>query len=266
MLSNYFPIFDVYECFKYLVVDKGCDVSIQNSQGELPLHMLLKCCCLYAHNPTIEKLMMMMANDRKFNINAQDSDGNTPLHIACKKRCLKAVIYLACNFECDFNVINNQGNLPLHLVLSSEMSLEAVKVVSDRCTSKHTQNAQGMSPLHVACLAYHEDTDAVLELVLDTRCVNIQDSDGNTPLHLACESGNLKAVLFLACQQNCDVNLVNVQQCLLLHYALKSHMPLEAIKAVSSTCTLKHTQMKENGKTPLHIACDEAKFLTRILN
>ena len=85
--------------------------------------------------------------------------------------------------------------------------------------------------------------------------INIQDSDGNTPLHMACKHGDLKAVFFLV-QHGCDVNLLNTQQSLALHHALRSLMPLEAIKVISTGCTMKHTQNKY-GKTSLHVACEE---------
>ena len=183
-LSSYEKIFD---CCKYLMLEKRTDINIQNNLGELPLHILLKS---QPVSYNWEKLTVMISNYKSFKVNAQDSSGNTPMHIACMKGNVKAVLYLASNFTCNLNLTNEEGCLPLHYALGTRMSLEAIKAVTSRCTLKHMQNNVGKTPLHIACEEYYSRGDRMmlLELISDTGSTNVQDTSGNTPLHFAYKS------------------------------------------------------------------------------
>ena len=96
----------------------------------------------------------------------------------------------------------------------------------------------------------------MLELVSDAKSINVQDNEGNTPLHIACQMDDLESIIFLASKYNCDVNLLNGDQCLPVHYAVRSRKAMEMAKVVSTGCTLIHMQNR-NWMTPLHIACKE---------
>ena len=82
--------------------------------------------------------------------------------------------------------------------------------------------------------------------------VNSQDRSGNTLLHIACMNGDVQTTLYLTSNFICNLDLINDEGYLPLHYALSSKMPFQAIKAVSHGCTQKHHKNKE-GQTPLHI-------------
>ena len=70
-------------------------------------------------------------------------------------------------------------------------------------------------------------------------------------------------VLYLVSEFKCDLNMSNNEGCIPLHYALSSNLALEAIKAVSSGCTIKCKQ-NNVGKTPLHIACENMQYLNNV--
>ena len=149
------------------------------------------------------------------------------------------------------------------------MPLEVIKEICVRCTQKHKQNELGKTPLHIACentTFYHDKKwKDVLELVCDARSLNVQDADGNTPLHIACKMDDTDTAFFLVSEKFCDVNLVNYDQCLPLHYAVKSCKAMELVKIASTGCTQIHVQDK-NGMTPLHYVCNKnnvqvAKYL-----
>ena len=161
------------------------------------------------------------------------------------------------------NLINSEGCLPLHYALEASMPLEIVDIVGRGCSLKHIQNKDKKTPLHIACEIYSLISDEQIQLlnvVSDKNSVNCQDKNGNTPLHYACKNRNLDTVLYLICQLGCDVDIGNNQECLPLHYALESHMSIEAIRAICGQCKIKYKQNKF-GKTPLHVACTELKFL-----
>ena len=143
------------------------------------------------------------------------------------------------------------------------MPLEVIKEICIRCTLKHTQNELGWTPLHIACknveyytLYSKEKRKDLLELVSDAKSINVLDNEGNTPLHIACQMDDLESIIFLASKYNCDVNLLNGDQCLPVHYAVRSSKAMEMVKVVSTGCTLIHMQNR-NWMTPLHIACKE---------
>ena len=266
---NHYYKSDILDCFKYLILEKKCDLNITNNQNELPLHVFLKSQGWYYRDSydqsEREELTRLVSSIESLKINTQDSDGNTPVHLACMNDDPATVIYLVSTFECDMNLINSERYLPLHYALKSKMSLEVISIVSSGCTLKHMQNEEGKTPLHIACeLTMHSmDSDEqtkVLDLVSHEKSVNYQDKDGNIPLHSACKQGNLKAVLYLVRQYGCEVNIVNYEQCLPLHYAIESHISIEALKAICNGCTMKYKQNKFD-KTPLHIACEQFKYL-----
>ena len=252
---------NILDCFKYLILEKKCDLNVTNKQDELPLHVYLKSKDEYFYEEyetnEWEELITMVSNIDSSAVNIQDSDGNTPLHLACMMNDTIVVTYLSSKFECDLNLINSEECLPLHNALESHMPLEMIHIVGRGCTSKHVQNKSKQTPLHIACERYHlssKEQNQLLDIVSDDKIVDHKDRHGNTPLHYACKRGSQDTVLYLINQMRCDVNLSNNEQCLPLHYALESCMSIEAIKAISSRCTKKY---KKNlaGKTPLHIVC-----------
>jgi ankyrin repeat protein len=259
----------IFECFKYLILEKNCDLNIANEQQELPLHVYLKYQDDYFQDDyetsEQEELLRMISNIDCSAINTQDADGNTPLHLACMNSDTIAVTYLTSQFECDVNLINSEGCLPLHIALASCMPLEVVSIVGKGWSKKHLQNKNKETPLHIACrpsmLQYRlssEEQNELLDIVSDENSVNCKDRYNNTPLHYACKRGSQDKVFYLIFQLGCDVNLLNNEQCLPLHYALESHMSIEVIKAICSRCTMKYKQNMV-GKTPLHVACEELR-------
>jgi ankyrin repeat protein len=121
-LSSNYQIDNLLDCCKYLIVEKkrNGDLNIQNDQGELPFHVLLKNPQLYydMYNSSTsrkwEKLTAILSNNSSFKVNSQDSSGNTLLHIACMKNYIQPLLYLTSNFSCNLDLINSDGYLPLY--------------------------------------------------------------------------------------------------------------------------------------------------------
>ena len=257
----------VIECLKFFVHEKKCDTNIQNNCGEMPLHIVLKIKNSYSNIPDVQsdidkRVIKLITSDECYRVNTQDIDGNTPLHIACQGGDSSIVLYLVSNFKCDLNITNKDECLPLHYALSSKLSLDAVKAVINGCTMKCKQNNDGKTPLHIACENIHywksDKKKVLLNLICDKVIINVQDDKGNTPLHIASKQHDLETALYLTSHFQCNLDLLNDDHCLPLHYAISSHSDrlcsLDLLKIVSG-CTSMHVQ-NSNGMTPLHIACE----------
>ena len=252
--ERFIALFTSDECFR---------INTQDIDGNTPLHIA----CSYNNIPEIQgdidkRVIELITSDECFRVNTQDIDGNTPLHIACQVGDSSTVLYLVSNFKCDLNITNNEKCLPLHYALSSKLSLDAVKVVINGFILKYIQNNDGMTPLHIACenMQYlkNDEKMVLLDLISDKVNINVQDVKGNTPLHIASEQYDLETALYLTSHFRCDLDLLNYDHCLPLHYAVSSHSDklcsLDLVKVVSG-CTSMHVQNKK-GMTPLHIACE----------
>ena len=191
----------ILKCVNYFTAQKSSNISIQNKQGETPVHVLLKVrerCQPHKWDDSMwEELMNMVCGGQKcFDVNVQDEDGNTPLHIACRIGKLAIIKLLILNFNCNLNLVNKDGCLPLHYAATS---LEAVKIISDGCTILHSVNNSGMTPLHIACK--EAQLDVVKFLIFERKCLqNLGDEAGI----------NNNLCIHLACQYESDINLLKV--------------------------------------------------------
>ena len=274
---------DVESIMQFLIVERKCDVSIVNNEGNLPLHVAIK-----------SRRLIMSVTPKLFNcdVNTQNNDGNTPLHLACQSwnhdNINFFIRFLTIEHSCDTSIANNEGNLPLHIAISEWLSLDIVKLVCN-CSIVNTQNKNGDTPLHLACksdcaknimnfLTVEQkcDTSIVnnegnlpLHVAIKSRrlimsvtpklfnCdVNTQNNDGNTPLHLACQSWNHDNInffiRFLTIEHSCDTSIANNEGNLPLHIAISEWLSLDIVKLLSN-CSIVNTQNK-NGDTPLHLA------------
>ena len=250
---------DVLPCFKYLLLERKCNVNIQNNLKELPFHILLK-----NNNVTTDmrESILAMCSKSDININAQDGKGMTLLHVACNDGSLSMVCYLTSNFQCDVNLSDNEGNLPLHYAVKSQgrgyysledmsTSLEMAQLVSKGCTQIHAKNNSGITPLHTACsdcnmdlvkyLAFHKQYPLNLSPASD-----VYD---NLDIHLACQKEEDIALLkVLANQQNINRlgRLINDSY---EGYERYSGTPLHI------ACAYNFIPAVRYSSTPLHIAC-----------
>ena len=253
------------KCVNYFTVQKSCNVSIQNKQGETPVHVLLKarerCQPLkWDHSMWEELMKMVCSSEVYFDVNIQDEDGNTPLHIACRIGELAIIKHLILNFNCNLNLANKDGCLPLHYAATS---LEAVRMVSDGCTTMHTVNNSGMTPLHIACKEVK--LDVAKFLVFERKCLlNLDDEiniSSNLCIHLACQNEqDLNLLKVLANKQNMnkiyDGSYQDFQGKTPILVAC-AYQNLLAVKfLIQSKCDLSCKDL--HGMYPIHLACSQS--------
>ena len=265
---------DVLPCFRYLLLEKHCSISIQNNVNESPFHVLLKNDSVTEDD--IQSIIALCNKEDMHNIiNAQNSDGMTILHLACKDSAMSIVHYLTSNFQCDINLLDGKGNLPLHYAVDDYYRdtnvIKLAEMVIDDCTPIHAKNSSDFTPLHIACehcnvdmakyLAFHKKHPLTI-----SPASNIYD---NLDIHLACQNDNDIDLLKVI------ANHQNVNQIKYLHFATTglhydySGAPIHFackynnIPAIRLLGELKcNFSLKDSqDMLPLHIVCSELRSL-----
>ncbi len=286
------------ECFKCMIEERKCDINVRNNKGELPLHIILKQEPLWYREDYNREALIKLCSSC-IHVNTQDNDGNTPLHIACRKKGVKTVLFLTSSFSCDTNLLNDKQCLPLHYAVSSQMPLEAVEAVSARCTQIHTQNSDGLTPLHIACnnmqmdivrfivlnegfskqlsklsdvydnlnicvLCQNESDIEVLKLLATTKNANLYHQRdyycGSTPIHTACARNNLSAAKYLIEILNCNLSCEDSKGRLPFHVACSHSMDCMQLIASFRHNTDDVNTCDNKGNTPLHLALEHNRL------
>ena len=229
--------------------------SVQNKDGELPLHIACR------QMRSLDTVKMVS----KCNVNVQTSEGkNTPLHEACLARrgyhSVDVIRYLVEEKQCDVNIPNSKGELPLHILCAKGTSVNIVKLVSDCDVNAQTYDCKD-TPLHLACANVHhypERESVVTHLIEEKHCdLNITNSKGELSLHIACRSRSLELVKFVS---DCDVNSQMHDGNTPLHIACSdgNQYPSTSESIVRFLVKEKHCSLivqNEQKELPLHIAC-----------
>ena len=263
------------EIVKFLVGDKGCNTSIANIDGSIPIHI--------ACDKQESEMVKLLA--KPADLNHPNKDGDTSLHIACRNSSVETVKFLTEMNECNQNIQNKAGQLALHIACEGQ-SLNMVKIVSN-CKDPNTRDSDGNTPLHAAsrtgvgdiveylisrknCNPTLTNKQGQLPLHLATiredqgtmklvgKCnVDAQTESGDTALHLACRTSRWKThiVHFLIRKLNCNLNIQNSEGESPLHIACSTNI-LSIVKALMKMNCNPNLKTK-SGDTPLHIACNQ---------
>ena len=164
---------------KYLTLNFKCDLTIQNKENELSLHL--------ACSTNLE--IVHIVSDSQLNLNMQTKEGNTPLHIACRAGKIDIVNYLIATCKCDpsMKVRNRYDRLPIHY--ACKHSLEMVKKVDETSTindlsSRSAYNSKRISVLDIACS--YGSLDVVMYLINNKGCTLSALKNDNIALKYAC--------------------------------------------------------------------------------
>ena len=298
----------------YLITDERCNLNIQNSLLNTPLHVA----CYGIKRSIIKHLLKMKCSTNipnKKGETAQDiplnEDGDCLLHIACQWGDMDIVTYLITDERCDLNIQNSLLNTPLHVACYG-IKLDIIKLLLVMRCSTNIPNKKGETAqdiplnedgdflLHIAC--QWSDVDIVRYLIIDERCnpnfhsstsentplhiaarngqhsaisqlllckqcsPNAQNKEGDTPLHIAARRNKTVAISELLAHQHCNPNVQNNVGDTPLHSLVKSDVPLHNAlvknrqkRAATVSQLLAHQQCDPNvrnnmGDTPLHIA------------
>ena len=243
---------------QYLIEEKKCNPDVENSDGLF----LLDCACDYtAYNRQHSYPKKELDDERRqaqaavirYLMNKCDYDVTNVLSLfikACKEGNLEVAKLLCTNID-TVNSSDAEGNTPLHIACMYN-HFELVKFLTeDRQCTQNVKNQRGELPLHIACdCSKQASLLETVKLVSSKSNVNAQTILGDTPLHYACYSGVVEVVQFLTEQCQCDQTIQNIQGELPLHIACE-HSLLEVVKLVCD-CNVNAQTIKED--TPLYIA------------
>ena len=149
------------EVVKYLVEEKFANLSIQNNNGQLPLHIACS-----SRNISLKLVELLSNCDADFNCRTLTED--TPLHEACKVGNYyfvdraKVVQFLLEKKHCDPNCQNNTGMTPLHYACKQNARETILYLLSTGKVrpSVTAKNADGQTPIMLT-----DDVEIIRELL-----------------------------------------------------------------------------------------------------
>ena len=201
---------DNFEEIGRTIISCGGAINARNDHGETPLH-LAQCW------KQVKFLLEQGAHP-----NVQDLSGDTPLHRfmgkdsligeKTKKGLWKKFLTLGMNPWC----VNNSGICPFEILLRKGFHQSVLSLLKAVCeldtneevakSARYFKDPQGNSLLHKVCMKNSLNMTSICEYLLKkgwNSNVNDQNNFGQTPL-------------FLLCSQAGDMELSNIQDCILL--------------------------------------------------
>ena len=167
----------------------GCDPTISDNNGLLPLHIA----SLTGHLNTVKYFI----SEQKCDPNSQTKDGFTPLYCASQNGHMDIIIYLITEVDCDPTIPDNNGSLPLHIA-SLNGHLNVVKYfISELNFDSNCRNKNGSTPLHCATEGGHMNIIQYLVTNVKSCDSSVVDNEGKNILHLASYYGHTQIVEWL---------------------------------------------------------------------
>ena len=158
------------------LLELGARTDLVDEDGDTPLHEAAK------ENPAVVKLLLETQTKLTVDLNTPNKNGRTALHYACFYGDLDVVsILLACGAKTD--VVDSWGDSPLHDASGRDYPEVVERLLGKGGININTQNKNGQTCLHVACL---NGSVNVVRILLDHGAeIGLVDAKGNTPLHNA---------------------------------------------------------------------------------
>ena len=251
------------ETGKSILNHESIDLSIQNVQGNTPLHEAIT-------EAAPVDLVEVLTLHSSCNPGKPNHEGMTPLQLSVDSGKMHYVEVLVTSGKCSQKDIVKamEGALLLHQAVSTDRPRLVSRLTSFQECNMNETNSAGETALHVACST--RSSKAMLKiLVEDDRCdLNVQDHHGNTALHLAVYSRTNvgEKVQCILQSERCNPNITNSEGYTPLHVAVKNGDFENTLHMAASETSLSYVgfflnyksidlniQNKE-GNTPLHEA------------
>ena len=247
-----------------LILDKGVDVNISNSEGDTPLHYA----CIKGH-----KEVAMALVDRGADVHARDVVQLTPLHFACINGNMELAMALV-DRGADVHARDGAQRTSLHWACI-EGHKEVAMALVDRGADVDAKDKRNETALEVAketinkedlrnaAAKYKKNKDALfaavekagttaaeINAILDKGAyVNARNDKQQTPLHWACINDNMELAMALM-DRGADVNARDKHQITPLHHACGNDNMELAMALVNKGADVDAKNYK--GNTPLH--------------
>ncbi|KAF6823075.1 ankyrin repeat domain-containing protein 52 [Colletotrichum plurivorum] len=221
-----------------ILLEKGADVLVATNDGRTPLHSA-------SSNGHLDVVKVLLASGA--DVSVAKKNGWTPLKAASSNGHLN-VVKILLEKGADVLVATNDGWTPLHSA-SSDGHLEVVKVLLENGADVSVANTNGRTPLYSASSNGHLE---VVKVLLESGAdVSVADTDGWTPLNAASCNGHLEVVMVLL-ETGADVSVADTDGWTPLHLA-SSNGHLDVFKVlleIGADVSVADT----DGWTPLHSA------------
>ncbi|KAF4485947.1 Ankyrin-1 [Colletotrichum fructicola Nara gc5] len=223
-----------------LLLDKGADITVPNSDGWTPLNTA-------SDNGHLDVVKLLLAKGA--DITVPNSDGWTPLNAASDSGHLEVVKLLFAK-GANITVPNGDGWTPLNAA-SDNGHLEVVKLLLAKGANITVANNKGWTPLYAASCKGHLD---VVKLLLDMGAdITVPNGDGWTPLNAASDNGHLDVVRLLL-DKGANITVVNNKGWTPLYAAsCKGHLDIVKLLLDKGADI---TVPNSDGWTPLNTASD----------
>ncbi|KAJ5073509.1 ankyrin repeat-containing protein [Anaeramoeba ignava] len=191
-----------------ILLESGADPNLKTDLNQNVLHLA---CYGFPNYEILKKLIDVIG---KTALNELDSSNNTPLHKLCsnirlkknKKEASKMIDLLIENGS-RLDSKNSQHSTPLHSLCQNSSSFSLIQSLIKHGADPNTQGQFSRNPLHVL-LSKIQFNPKIIRLLVDSGVnINEVDSQKNTPLHyLIKRSFNLEDLELL-----CNSKIVNIQ-------------------------------------------------------
>ena len=256
-----------------LLLEKRCSTNISNKKGEtvydIPLNEDGDCLLHFACQWGDVDIIRYLITDERCDVNIQNTYLNTPLHIACYAKTL-VIIRLLLEKRCSTNIpnkkgdtahdipLNEDGDCLLHIACQwGDVDIVRFLIAKEKCNLNLQSSLSENTPLHIAAMYGREDTIVLLFSYMECD-PNIKNSEGDTPLHIAVRQNETASLSQLLAHQQCNINIQNMEGDTLLHIAVREKkIPVISQLLSNKQCNLNVQNME--GDTPLHIAVREGK-------
>ena len=254
----------------YLIQTGNCDLTIENDEGELPIH------CACKHSLELVKLTVEYCSQNL--VNAKTANKVTPLHFACLYGKLCVVRFLIEEKGADCRVYDSNGLTALHYACGVYPSC---KKQPSPC-----ENTE-LTPVYYKCgccffvtTPSHDEAAVAKYLVTSCECDPMEeinrdvshalvgedffvtpDSLSSTevsPFEMAIVKGNLELVKALS-SGNLNINRFNGHGESLLHIACK-HEQLEVVEFLVKGKYCNQSIQNRAGELALHIVCKQNRL------
>ena len=183
-----------------LLLSKGADISLPQSQGWNAFHVL----CSHCKDPDVVTKMIGEGAD----INALTGQGATPLILAVESN-FKSVVKVLVKHGADLNIVQF-GFSALHKAIFA-CQFSSVDLFLAKGANPNLQDDDSETALHLACRNGH--AAGVKSLIKAKAKLNIQRKDRATAIYIASKNGHTACVDALAKAKGIDINLQEEDGC-----------------------------------------------------
>ena len=167
-----------------LLLEHGADVSLTDSNGNLPLH--------YAANRGNVAAANLLIN-RGSPVDARDNREDTPLMAAARSFRFTFINVLITKHHANVNACNKDGRTALHITLFGQWRKEHDMASTVKCLITHgalvnVRDCDGCIPLHYAARDNH--VGCAQELIIAGSHIHALDDKGMSPQRYALEENN----------------------------------------------------------------------------